>query len=140
MRRWSLLVLMLSLGAAVQAGESDPVPPAFSDPRLATRFEAITRELRCLVCQNQTIADSHAPLAVDLRREVHAMLERGATDQQVIEFMTQRYGDFVLYRPPVQRQTALLWFGPALLLGLGALVLVGVVRQRARLPDGEGDA
>lgn len=90
-------------------------------------------ELRCLVCQNQTIADSHAPLAEDLRRQVREMIARGETDAQIIDFMTQRYGDFVLYRPPLKGSTVALWFGPfALLLG-GLTTFVIVLRRRSRL-------
>jgi cytochrome c-type biogenesis protein CcmH len=97
---------------------------------------AVASELRCLVCQNQTIADSHADLAVDLRNQVREMLARGDSDAQIIDYMTARYGDFVLYRPPLKGTTYILWFGPALLLvgGLGALLLV--LRRRSRLsPD-----
>jgi cytochrome c-type biogenesis protein CcmH len=90
--------------------------PAAADPALEARMLAITAELRCLVCQNQTIADSHADLAQDLRRQVREMLERGNSNQQIIDFMTARYGDFVLYRPPLKATTAFLWFGPALLM------------------------
>ena len=97
---------------------------------------SITSELRCLVCQNQTIADSHAELADDLRRQVREMLVRGDTDQQIIDYMTARYGDFVLYRPPVKATTWLLWFGPGLLLVGGLTALVLVLRQRSRMsPD-----
>ena len=94
---------------------------------------AISSELRCLVCQNQTIADSHAELAVDLRAQVREMLQAGKTDQQITEYMTARYGDFVLYRPPFKPATALLWIGPAamVLIGLGALFVV--LRRRSRL-------
>jgi cytochrome c-type biogenesis protein CcmH len=120
--------------------------PAAADPALEARMLRIATELRCLVCQNQTIADSHADLAQDLRRQVREMLQRGDTDQQIIDFMTARYGDFVLYRPPVKATTVILWFGPGLLLvgGLGALVWV--LRRRTRMsadrfdPDDEGDA
>jgi cytochrome c-type biogenesis protein CcmH len=107
--------------------------PAAADPVLEARVMRIASELRCLVCQNQTIADSHADLAQDLRRQVREMLQRGDTDQQVTDYMTARYGDFVLYRPPVKATTALLWFGPGLLLvgGLGGLVLM--LRRRSRM-------
>ena len=100
---------------------------------LDARVQAIAAELRCLVCQNQTIADSHAGLAVDLRRQVREMLQAGKNEREIIDYMTARYGDFVLYRPPVKTSTALLWFGPALLLVGGVVVLVTVLRRRARL-------
>ena len=93
----------------------------------------ITAELRCLVCQNQTIADSNAPLAVDLRRETRELLKQGKSDAEVVDYMTARYGDFVLYRPPLRATTALLWFGPALLLLGGGTVLVVVLRRRSRM-------
>lgn len=132
MNAWRMCVALalLTLGAnAVVRG--DTPPPEFTDPTLAARYETLTRELRCLVCQNQSIADSHATLAADLRREVHAQLLRGATDQEIIGFMTARYGDYVLYRPPFSASTLLLWAGPFLLLGIALGVWWRVVRQRA---------
>ncbi len=93
----------------------------------------ITSELRCLVCQNQTIADSNASLAVDLRREARALIKQGKSDEEVVAYMTDRYGDFVLYRPPLKATTLLLWFGPALMLVGGAAVLVIVLRRRGRM-------
>jgi cytochrome c-type biogenesis protein CcmH len=118
------------------AGASDGDPAEITEsPAIEARLRAITAELRCLVCQNQTIADSHAGLAVDLRREVRALLRQGASDDAVRDYMTQRYGDFVLYRPPLKESTAMLWFGPALLLVGGLVGLVVVLRRRARLPD-----
>jgi cytochrome c-type biogenesis protein CcmH len=116
----------------VRAGEA---PDASPDPALEARLQEVTAELRCLVCQNQTIADSHADLAVDLRNQVREMLRRGDSREQIIEYMTARYGDFVLYRPPLKQSTAFLWFGPALLLVAGVVVLVVVLRRRAKLPD-----
>ena len=105
------------------------------DPALEARMLAITGELRCLVCQNQTIADSHADLAVDLRQEVREMLKRGLTDDQVRRYMTDRYGDFVLYRPPLKATTLVLWLGPALLLTIALIALAAVIARRARLAD-----
>jgi len=105
---------------------------AFADPELQERYERLTRELRCLVCQNETIADSNAMLAADLRREVRELLGNGASDADVRAFMTERYGDFVLYRPPLAPRTWLLWSAPALLL-LGAIGIAAVViRRRVR--------
>lgn len=97
---------------------------------LDKRVMAIAAELRCLVCQNQTIADSQADLAVDLRNTIHEQLAKGATDQQVIDFMTARYGDFVLYRPPLKATTVLLWTGPFLLLAFGLWFLIRKIRTR----------
>jgi cytochrome c-type biogenesis protein CcmH len=104
-----------------------------ADPVLEARVMAISSELRCLVCQNQTIADSHAGLAIDLRNQVREMLRQGQNQEQIVAYMTARYGDFVLYRPPLKESTALLWFGPAALLVGGLLVLTLVLRKRARM-------
>ena len=114
-----------------------PAAAQTADAALDRRVERVTSELRCLVCQNQTIADSHAELAVMLKRQVRDMLARGASDQQAVDFMVQRYGDFVLYRPPVKAATWLLWFGPFALL-LGGLALL-FVRLRARLREADDD-
>jgi cytochrome c-type biogenesis protein CcmH len=114
-------------------GMAKDAAPAAEDPVLEARMVRITAELRCLVCQNQTIADSHAELAIDLRNQVREMIKRGDTDQQIIEFMTARYGDFVLYRPPLKATTFLLWFGPILLLVIGLASLVIVLRRRQRM-------
>ena len=105
--------------------------PVAENPELEKRVQAISEELRCLVCQNQTIADSHADLAVDLKNQVREMLAQGKSNQEVTDYMVQRYGDFVLYRPPVKTTTWLLWFGPFLLLigGIGFLVLKLKSRQ-----------
>ena len=122
--------LLLGLPLAAQAKEA---PAAADDPALEKRTLAVSAELRCLVCQNQTIADSNAGLAVDLRNQVREMLRAGKTEQQITDYMTQRYGDFVLYRPPVNSSTALLWFGPPALLVLGGLTLWLVLRRRSHL-------
>ena len=95
----------------------------------------ISSELRCLVCQNETIAASHAELAVDLRRQVREMLQNGQNEQQVVDYMTARYGDFVLYRPPFKALTALLWIGPAVMVVVGLGTLFVVLRRRSRLAD-----
>jgi cytochrome c-type biogenesis protein CcmH len=124
--------------SAPDAGVRFQVPtatPTASDPALEARMLAITGELRCLVCQNQTIADSHADLAVDLRQEVREMLKRGQTDEQIRHYMTDRYGDFILYRPPLKATTAVLWLGPALLLAIALAALAVVLARRARLAD-----
>jgi cytochrome c-type biogenesis protein CcmH len=105
--------------------------PAAPDPALEQRVMALSNELRCLVCQNQTIADSSAPLAEDLRNQVREKIRQGASDSQIIDFMVERYGDFVLYRPPFKATTFLLWFGPLLLLAAGSIVLLRrLVRRR----------
>jgi cytochrome c-type biogenesis protein CcmH len=107
--------------------------PAAEDPALEARMLRITAELRCLVCQNQTIADSHSGLAEDLRREVRDQLRRGSSDEQIVQYMTDRYGDFVRYRPPFKSSTALLWAGPAVLLVIGLSALILVLRRRSKL-------
>jgi cytochrome c-type biogenesis protein CcmH len=132
LRRWRLL-LAASVFVASGSAVAREAPPQAADPALEARMVRITAELRCLVCQNQTIADSNAPLAVDLRRETRELLRQGKSDAEVVDYMTARYGDFVLYRPPLRATTALLWFGPALLLVVGATVLVLVLRRRSRM-------
>lgn len=127
MRSVLLAALLALLGFTAGAKEA---APAAADPALEARMVEITSELRCLVCQNQTIADSNADLAVDLRKEVRELLQRGQNKQQILDYMTARYGDFVLYRPPVKRSTWLLWFGPlALLLGGIGFLLLKIRRQ-----------
>ena len=95
----------------------------FSNPQQETRYKKIISELRCLVCQNQNLADSNADLAKDLRKKTHAMIIAGQSDTQIIDFMVARYGDFVRYRPPFKASTVLLWISPALLLALGLVIL-----------------
>jgi cytochrome c-type biogenesis protein CcmH len=124
--------LVAGLGSAALA-QPNEAPLTAADPVLEARVMKIAAELRCLVCQNQTIADSHADLAIDLRNQVREMLKKGQTQEQIIDYMTARYGDFVLYRPPVKSTTALLWFGPAVLLVGGLAVLITVLRRRSRL-------
>jgi cytochrome c-type biogenesis protein CcmH len=119
--------------AGTAAAQPNEAPLTAADPVLEARVMKVTAELRCLVCQNQTIADSHADLAIDLRNQVREMLKKGQSEAQVIDYMTARYGDFVLYRPPVKSTTALLWFGPAILLVGGLAVLITVLRRRSRL-------
>ena len=132
------LLLALSLMAVLLAAplHAKEAEPAAADPALEARMLRVAAELRCLVCQNQTIADSHAGLAEDLRREIREQLQRGASDAQVVQYMTDRYGDFIRYRPPLNSSTALLWIGPAVLLGVGLGVLALVLRRRSKLsPD-----
>jgi len=105
------------------------------DPVLEKRVRDVAHELRCLVCQNQTLADSNAELAVDLRNSIREQLERGASERDVLEFMVARYGDFVLYRPPLKASTIALWAGPFALLGIGAFVLAR--RMRRKRPEAE---
>ena len=126
--KWILLTFFMLLSASVWAGEAKPLA---DDPVAEARLKHLAVELRCLVCQNQTLADSNAPLAEDLRREVREMIAKNMSDQEIIEFLTARYGDFVLYRPPVKSTTALLWVGPFILLAIGGTVLIITLRRRA---------
>jgi len=135
LRAWLVAALLVLCGTAYAIDAED----AFDDPVLQKRYENINRELRCLVCQNQTIADSNATLAQDLRREVRDMIAAGQTDAQIREFMIERYGDFVLYRPRMTAGNFLLWAAPVLLLLIGAFVLVRVVRRRAQETDLDPD-
>ncbi len=146
LRAWPALLALLAAAWMVQPLHAQTAPAALApgaaatvqtaDDPLEKRVMAISAELRCLVCQNQTIADSHAALAQDLRDQVRQMLRAGKTDQEVLAFMTDRYGDFVLYRPPVRSTTMLLWFGPLLLMAGGLFALWRVLRRRSRLaPD-----
>jgi cytochrome c-type biogenesis protein CcmH len=108
-------------------------PRAFDSPEQESRYRGLIAELRCLVCQNQSLAESDADLAKDLREQTYQMVREGRSNEEVVDFMVGRYGDFVLYRPPVRTTTALLWFGPMLLVATGALIVVWQIRRRARL-------
>lgn len=122
-----LLCMLLPLA---NAGEA--VPTA-EDPVLEKRVMALSHNLRCLVCQNQTIADSNAELAIDLRNQVREKLRQGESEQEILNYMVNRYGDFVLFKPMVKSTTWLLWFGPLLLVVLGIGVLIVMLRQRRKL-------
>jgi cytochrome c-type biogenesis protein CcmH len=131
-----LLLLVLALAWVPAAGAREAAPAA-ADPVLEARVMALSAELRCLVCQNQTIADSNAGLASDLRDEIREMMRTGRSDDQIIAFMVDRYGDFVLYRPPLRTTTFLLWFGPLFLAlaGIVALFLRLARRRRTQEPQ-----
>ena len=133
-KKLALLVLFTVLRPVLAA---DPAVFRFEDAASEARFQAITKELRCLVCQNQSLADSHAELAGDLRREVHAMIKAGKADREIVEFLVRRYGDFVLYRPPLDPRTAALWLGPIGLFLLAGLVGFIAVRRRGKTPPPE---
>jgi len=128
--RWLFMVtLLLLLPSLAAAGEAAPLA---ENPQAEARLKALAVELRCLVCQNQTLADSNAPLAEDLRREVREMIAKNMSDKEIIDFLVTRYGDFVLYRPPLKTTTTLLWVGPFLLLIGGAIALVMALRRRQK--------
>jgi cytochrome c-type biogenesis protein CcmH len=127
-----LACVLLVAWTPVRAADAVPTE---QDPVSAARAVNLEEQLRCLVCQNQTIAESNAELAVDLRRQVREQIAAGRTDDQIVQYMVDRYGDFVLYRPPLKATTVLLWAGPALLLVGGVLVLARIVRSRRALPE-----
>ena len=124
MMRWLPWTMALVLGTAFAAAPADVA--------LDARLKKLDEELRCLVCQNQSLADSNAPLAQDLRREVRSLADAGKSDAEIKDFLVARYGDFVLYKPPVKGITWLLWFGPFVLLAGGALAWWSVARRRSR--------
>jgi cytochrome c-type biogenesis protein CcmH len=143
MRACLILATMLLIALSTPLAQADPVPaPAplapeerVADPALEARLRALELELRCLVCQNQTLADSNAGLAEDLRREIRARAVAGASDAEIKQFLHDRYGDFVLYRPPLEPATWLLWFGPFVLLIVTAGGLAWRIRARRAEPD-----
>ena len=131
-RIWTMMFVMAVPGL-VAAQEARPLA---ENPQAEARLKALAVELRCLVCQNQTLADSNAPLAEDLRREVREMIAKNMSDQEIIDFLVERYGDFVLYRPPLRATTTLLWIGPFLLLAIAGTALVLAVQRRQKaLPE-----
>jgi cytochrome c-type biogenesis protein CcmH len=130
MKRWiAAIVLGVSLAGVAHAAIDTY---EFANDRDRERFRELTKELRCPKCQNQDIADSNAPIAADLRKEIFRMLGEGKDNQQIIDFMVDRYGDFVRYKPALTSKTAVLWFGPAGLL-LGGVVIIGVIIRRRRV-------
>ncbi len=123
-----IAVILLLAAASVQAGIE---VRDYSSPQEEARYKSLIQELRCLVCQNENLADSNADLAKDLRQEAYEMIKAGKSNDQIKKYMQARYGDFVLYRPPVKDSTILLWFGPLLLVVIGVIVVVIQVRRRA---------
>lgn len=128
---WLFCLLLLVAGSA-WAGEARPLG---DDPAVEARLKQLAGELRCLVCQNQTLADSNAPLAEDLRREVREMIAKNMSDREIVDFLVSRYGDFVLYRPPLKTTTVLLWAGPFVLLVGGGIALAVTLRRRQRMVE-----
>jgi cytochrome c-type biogenesis protein CcmH len=124
--------LLLATGTALAQPATDAAPLAFRDASEERRFHVLVSELRCVMCQNQSLADSNAQIAVDLRREVLDLMRQGKSDAQIKEFLVARYGEFVLYRPQVESKTWLLWFGPVLVLLAGGVLVIGAVRRRSR--------
>jgi cytochrome c-type biogenesis protein CcmH len=130
--RTLIATLLLWAAVTVLAGHVDAAVDVhrFDDPAREQRYRDLISELRCLVCQNQNLADSNADLAQDLRQKVYEMIQAGAGDDEILDFMVARYGDFVLYRPPLRSTTILLWAGPFLLLASGVTIVVVFVRRR----------
>src|SRR6266487_1077711 len=130
MKRFLLLILVtFCFVSSAPAKEAKPN----EDPQIEQRMRALTEQLRCLVCQNETLADSRADLAEDLRKEIREQMKAGKSDQEIIAFLTQRYGDFILYKPPVKSTTYLLWFGPFVLLIGGTFLLYKYLGRRRRM-------
>jgi len=129
--RQALLALLL-VTLVSSPGFAKTALPLAADPVLEARMMTLAAELRCLVCQNQSLADSNAELAVDLRNEIREQMRRGASNQNVIDYLVARYGNFVLYRPPLQANTLLLWSGPVIMLLLGLVFLLRSVKRRRR--------
>jgi cytochrome c-type biogenesis protein CcmH len=130
-RLLTLLILMTWLPATGLAIDAEL---AFQDPALQARYEEINAGLRCLVCQNQTIADSSASLAIDLRSQVKEMITAGKTNREILDYMVERYGNFVRFKPPVNNETVFLWAAPAVMVLGGLLIAVSIVRRRSTLP------
>jgi cytochrome c-type biogenesis protein CcmH len=136
MRKLVACAMLVLLASAAVAIDTDK---AFDDPELQARYEHIIEEVRCLKCQNQSIKDSNAFLAGDLRREIRRMLGEGKTDQEIYDFLVARYGEFALYRPRMSGKTMVLWIAPIALLLAGGFVLVNILRRRMAMPI-DGDA
>ena len=130
MRRLLLALFVCLLAMSAANARANEAVPASADPALEARVMQIAAELRCLVCQNQSLAESNAGLAVDLRNQIREQLARGASEREVVDFMVARYGDFVLYRPPLKASTFLLWFGPFALLIAGICALILRIRRQ----------
>lgn len=131
----ALLPLLVSLLLFSQAALAIDSEPPFADPTLQARYQLLIHGFRCLVCQDETVADSDADLAADFRRQIHGMVAAGKTDEEIKGYMVERYGNYVLYKPPVQQSTWLLWAGPFILLCIAFLTVVMVVRRRASQDD-----
>jgi cytochrome c-type biogenesis protein CcmH len=129
-----ILLLAVMMLLAVTAARAVDEHGQLEDPVLQSRYERLTKELRCLVCQNESVADSNAFLARDLRTQVQEMLTAGKTDEQILDFMTARYGEFVRYNPPLEPKTMLLWGAPFFMLALGILVIWRITKRRSTMP------
>lgn len=131
-----LFIFLLIMSGSGYAVDTHQLP----DPKQQEAYETLTKELRCLVCQNQTIADSNAELAADLRRQVYEMLQQGKSKQEIVQFMTDRYGDFVLYKPPFQGKTSVLWIAPVVFLLIGLITVFFFIRRKKALANLDSQA
>ena len=131
MRFISLILLTFAFALTLSPVQASPVDTyEFNDEVTKIRFQALAKELRCPKCQNQNLADSNSPIAADLRKELYDLLQQGKADSEIVNFMVDRYGEFVLYRPRVSQLTYVLWFGPAVLILLAILVVIMIVRRK----------
>lgn len=136
-RDFAMCLLFAILSFRVWAVDS---APAFDDPQLQARYDNLTRQFRCMQCQNESIADSPVSLAADLRNEVREQIAQGKSDDEVRKFLSDRYGAFVLYKPPFEARTWLLWLGPVIFLIGGLIIAVRIIMQRSRLADNEDES
>ena len=125
-----LFLMVFGFSVSVKAIDNGPV---FEDPVMQSKYEQLISEIRCLVCQNQSIKDSNVFLAVDLRNEIRRLLENGRSESEIKQFLVDRYGDFVLYQPPLNEKTFLIWFSPLLLLLAGGIIIIKIIRKRMNL-------
>lgn len=131
MRLISFILVTLAFALTLNSAQASPVDTyEFDDEVTKIRFQALAKELRCPKCQNQNLADSNSPIAADLRKELYDLLQQGKADSEIVNFMVERYGEFVLYRPRVSQLTYVLWFGPAVLILLAILVVIIIVRRK----------
>ena len=131
-----LFLMVFGFFVSVKAIDNGPV---FEDPVMQSKYEQLISEIRCLVCQNQSIKDSNVFLAVDLRNEIRRLLENGRSESEIKQFLVDRYGDFVLYQPPLNEKTFLIWFSPLLLLLAGGIIIIKIIRKRMNLQFDDSD-
>ena len=131
-----LFLMVFGFSVSVKAIDNGPV---FEDPVMQSKYEQLISEIRCLVCQNQSIKDSNVFLAVDLRNEIRRLLEIGRSESEIKQFLVDRYGDFVLYQPPLNEKTFLIWFSPLLLLLAGGIIIIKIIRKRMNLQFDDSD-
>ena len=131
-----LFLMVFGFFVSVKAIDNGPV---FEDPVMQSKYEQLISEIRCLVCQNQSIKDSNVFLAVDLRNEIRRLLENGRSENEIKQFLVDRYGDFVLYQPPLNEKTFLIWFSPLLLLLAGGIIIIKIIRKRMNLQFDDSD-